>query len=305
MYSVMKMGVFLKMEIGIVGPGAIGLLFAFYLQKNEQDVTLYTRTVEQSEHLNKCGITCVQNGMRETVFPRVSPLENIKNETHDYTFIAVKQYHLEEILPYLQAEKRLIFLQNGMGHLHLLQQIQGASVAIGIVEHGAKKENASIVHHTGVGSTKFGLIHGEKKQFEPLLPAFSSGLFPVALENDWKRIMINKLVVNACINPLTALFGVQNGELLTNPSFHKVMKQVFSEVMGIVGDLQCGEYWERVCTVCENTAHNISSMLTDIRNNRKTEVDAIVGYLIQEAEKQQKSVPTLSFLYHSIKGLER
>lgn len=305
MYSVFKTGGFLKMEIGIVGPGAIGLLFAFYLQKNGQDVTLYTRTVEQSERLEKCGITCVQNGIRETVFPHVSPLENINNGRHDYTFVAVKQYHLEDVIPYLQAKKRLVFLQNGMGHLHLLQQIQGASVAVGIVEHGAKKENVSIVHHTGVGSTKFGFIHGERKQFEPLFTAFSSNLFPVVVENDWKQTMINKLVVNACINPLTALFGIQNGELLTNPSFHKVMKQVFSEVMGIVGNIQCKEHWDRVCTVCENTAHNTSSMLTDIHNNRKTEIDAIVGYLIQEAKKQQKSVPTLSFLYHSIKVLER
>lgn len=292
------------MRIGIVGPGAIGLLFAFYLQKNEQDVILYTRTAEQSERLKESGITCMHNGMRETVFPRANHLENIKNDTHDYIFIAVKQYHLEEILPYLQAEKRLIFLQNGMGHLDLLKQIQGASVAVGIVEHGAKKENASIVHHTGVGSTKFGIIHGEKKDLERLFTAFSSSLFPVVVESDWKQIMINKLVVNACINPLTALFGVQNGELLTNPSFHKVMKQVFLEVMGIVDDVQCEEYWHHVCAVCENTAHNTSSMLTDVRNNRKTEIDAIVGYLIQEAEKQQKSVPTLSFLYHSIKGLE-
>lgn len=305
MYSVMKMGGFLEVRIGIVGPGAIGLLFAFYLQKNEQDVILYTRTVEQAERLNKCGVTCIQNSIKETVFPRVSPLENMKNEAHDYILVAVKQYHLEEILPYLQAEKRLVFLQNGMGHLHLLHQIQGASVAVGIVEHGAKKENVSIVQHTGIGSTKFGVVHGEEKQFEPLLTAFSSSLFPVVVESDWKKIMINKLVVNACINPLTALFGVQNGELLTNPSFHQVMKQVFSEVMGIVGDLQCKECWDRVCTVCENTAHNTSSMLTDVRNNRKTEIDAIVGYLIREAKKQQKSVPTLSFLYHSIKGLER
>ncbi|MCP1124835.1 2-dehydropantoate 2-reductase [Bacillus sp. 3103sda1] len=292
------------MEIGIVGPGAIGLLFAFYLEKNQQAVTLYTRTVEQAERLNECGITCVHNGVRETVYPLVSPLEDIKNKTHDYTFVAVKQYHLEAICPYLQ-ENRLIFLQNGMGHLHILQQMQNTSVAVGIVEHGAKKENISTVHHTGIGSTKFGLIHGEEEQFESLFTAFSSSLFPIVIEKDWKQTMLHKLVVNACINPLTALFGVQNGELLTNPSFYKVMKQVFSEVMEIVGDSKCGEYWERVCTVCKNTAHNTSSMLMDVQNNRKTEIDAIVGYLIREAEQQQKSVPTLSFLYHSIKGLER
>ncbi|MGR5907478.1 2-dehydropantoate 2-reductase N-terminal domain-containing protein [Bacillus paranthracis] len=29
------------MKIGVVGPGAIGLLYTFYLQKSNQDVTLF------------------------------------------------------------------------------------------------------------------------------------------------------------------------------------------------------------------------------------------------------------------------
>lgn len=62
--------------------------------------------------------------------------------------------------------------------------------------------------------------------------------------------------------------------------------------------------WQLVCHVCETTSSNTSSMLADVKENRETEIDAIIGYAIEEARKQRKQVPTLQFLYNSIKGLE-
>ncbi len=292
------------MKIGIVGPGAIGLLFAFYLKKNKQNVTVFTRTAEQAEKFMQEGIRCNCNGKMETVRIHAIPVENIVFEQMDYIFIAVKQYHLVNILPLIKEQRRIIFLQNGMAHLPILQKIKCENVAVGIVEHGAKKENEYTVNHTGVGVTKFGVINGDVSQFEPLLDCFSPKYFPVRVEGDWKQTMCNKLIINVCINPLTALFGAQNGALLSNPYFYKVMEQIFQEAVFLVGEEKKEELWELVCRVCKTTASNTSSMLADIREGRQTEIDAIIGYVIEEAKKQQKQVPTLQFVYNSIKGLE-
>lgn len=112
-----------------------------------------------------------------------------------------------------------------------------------------------------------------------------------------------KLVVNVCINPLTALLQVKNGELITNPFFYQMMEQVFKEVVFLVKE-EKEMVWEMVRHVCERTSHNTSSMLADVRANRQTEIGAIVGYVLEEAKKQQRSVPTLQFLFDAIKGLE-
>ena len=82
------------MKIGVVGPGAIGLLYTFYLQKSNQDVTLFTRTAKQADELNITGVTCIREGKRETVFPPVLPKESMLDQQLDYIFIAVKQYYL-------------------------------------------------------------------------------------------------------------------------------------------------------------------------------------------------------------------
>ncbi|WP_144503909.1 2-dehydropantoate 2-reductase [Bacillus mycoides] len=294
----------MKMKIGIVGPGAIGLLYTFYLQKSNQDVTLFTRNAKQAEELNLTGVTCIRNGERETVFPSILPIESMLDKQLDYTFIAVKQYHITDILPFVQGESSLIFLQNGMSHLHIMQKIGNERIAVGIVEHGAKKEDGHTVHHTGIGVTKFGVVRGQSSCFKKVFNCFPFDYFPIQIEDDWKGIMRNKLVVNVCINPLTALLRVENGELISNPFFYQMMEQVFQEIAFLVKEEDKEMVWQMVCQVCEKTSHNTSSMLADVRANRQTEVNAIVGYVLEEAKEQQQSVPTLRFLFNAIKGME-
>ncbi|HDR4869728.1 MULTISPECIES: 2-dehydropantoate 2-reductase [Bacillus cereus group] len=291
------------MKIGIVGPGAIGLLYTFYLQKSNQNVTLFTRTAKQAEELNETGVTCIRDRTCETVYPSVLPIESMVAQNLDYIFIAVKQYHIDDILPFVEGAASLIFLQNGMSHLQKMLNIGCENIAVGIVEHGAKKEGGHIVHHTGVGVTKFGVVCGQSIHFESVFHSFPVSYFPVQIETDWKEIMHKKLVVNVCINPLTALLGVKNGELIKNRFFYQMMEQVFQEVAFLIrGEKEM--VWQMVRNVCEGTSRNTSSMLADVRANRQTEINAIVGYVLEEAKKQQRPVPTLQFLFDAIKGLE-
>ena len=61
---------------------------------------------------------------------------------------------------------------------------------------------------------------------------------------------------------------------------------------------------EHVKQVCQMTAGNRSSMLKDIENGRKTEIDAILGYVLQVAEQTGKDQRLTQFLYTMIKGKE-
>lgn len=236
------------MKIGIVGPGAIGLLYTFYLQKNNQDVTLFTRTAKQAEELNEIGVTCIRDGRCETVYPSVLPIESMVAQNLDYIFIAVKQYHIDDVLPFVEGASSLIFLQNGMSHLQKMLNIGSKNIAVGIVEHGAKKEGGHIVHHTGIGVTKFGVVCGQSIHFKKIFNYFPVAYFPVQIETDWEEIMHKKLVVNVCINPLTALLGVKNGELITNRFFYQMMEQVFQEAAFLIrGEKEMVWQWYEMC----------------------------------------------------------
>ncbi|MFX3622654.1 MAG: 2-dehydropantoate 2-reductase [Ectobacillus sp.] len=293
------------MKIGVVGPGAVGLLFSYYLRKAAGNVTVYTRTQEQAEYIRMHGITCRREGWCDTVFPDARELDGAVL-ADDYLFVAVKQYDLEALFPRLhKSESRLVFLQNGMSHILLLQHMQNKKAAVGIVEHGAKKESTAAVKHTGIGTTRFGIINGALQDFQALFPLFSAPLFSMCIEEEWEAALTRKLIINACINPLTALYKVRNGELVDNEHFCCMMKRVFAEVLSVVEVCDEKEQWQHVCEVARKTAHNHSSMLVDLSLGRATEVEAILGYVLKQAKEKEKELPLVSFLYHSIKGLER
>lgn len=123
--------------------------------------------------------------------------------------------------------------------------------------------------------------------------------------------MRQKLVVNAVINPLSAIMGCRNGEIFKQHSSGKIVHTICSEasyaftkemnastlaMLESVGDkdnerqmplgrlprvLQCSFLQAECQRVAENTRGNISSMLTDIRKGKPTEIDYINGYLVR------------------------
>lgn len=287
------------MKIGIIGGGSIGLLFAGYLSKNN-DVTVYTRTNRQATSLNKDGLTLVVNKTEIHGTVKALPLDyGLQNE--DMVILAVKQYDLEKVLSTMDIQKisTLLFLQNGMGHIPLLQKLKNENILIGIVEHGALKESDTRVIHSGIGVTKISPFKGLIQEFT----SFDEN-FPVLIKDTWHGIMTSKLIANAVINPLTAVFRIENGELVSNSYFNKTMKELFNEVISVVQISDQEEMWKQVTQICMKTAANRSSMLRDVEEKRQTEVDAILGYIMEEANQKDTHIPITSFLYQAIKGIE-
>ena len=60
-----------------------------------------------------------------------------------------------------------------------------------------------------------------------------------------------------------------------------------------------------IISVCKNTADNESSMLKDIKAHRTTEIDAIIGYILNLAQEKGIPLPITNTLYYMVKGLEK
>jgi 2-dehydropantoate 2-reductase len=292
------------MRIGIIGGGSIGLLFAYYLSERF-NVTIYTKTVVQAEEINQNGLFLVRSSKVHKTNVTSQCFDQWSGK-EDLTFIAVKQYQLPDMIKQINIQQtqstNFVFLQNGMGHLKLLKQLSAKTIYLSSVEHGAYKKYQNTVEHNGVGQARIALYQGELS-----LPTsiFSISHFPIVMEQDYYEMLLKKLVVNAIINPLTALLHVTNGEIIQNKHYFMVATNLFNEVVGILNIENSESYFNQVLEVCYNTSANRSSMLKDIEANRPTEIDAIVGYIIEEAEKKKMNAPICQMLYHFIKGSER
>src|SRR5699024_5309030 len=110
--------------------------------------------------------------------------------------------------------------------------------------------------------------------------------FPFIYMDDYEFILQKKLIVNAIINPLTTFYQVKNGELLNNPHYHASMKMLFNEIIACFPKLSKVHFSE-IERICEKTKSNYSSMYQDIIESKQTEVDAILGYVIQVSDRKQ------------------
>lgn len=297
------------MKIGIIGAGAIGLLYAYQFSAIFP-VTLYTRRMEQCKQLNDRGITLVEenlpSGNRQPVVKQLADVSMLEEEI---IIVAVKQYTLPEVMPYLMKlniDQSVLFLQNGMAHVEQVKKIAMAHLFFGVVEHGVKKLDDVTVNWTGKGLTKVAAY--QKSSADPyFLNIWKNRLsksFPLLISDNYEKILMEKLVVNAIINPLTSLYRVKNGQLVHNRFFKDIMFALYSEISFVIEEDEREKMWANVVNICSNTADNWSSMQRDVEFGRKTEVDAILGYLILLAKQQGNKVPLTEFIYTSIKGLE-
>lgn len=292
------------MKVGIIGGGSIGLLVAGRLGK-KHDVTLFTRTENQANQINRAGgieikgIHPVYTACTAEMLTRSKVLA-----AQELLIVTVKQGAIDEILPYIQDVKvPLLFLQNGMSHLKKLDCLHSETVYVGITEHGALRDNETTTIHTGIGAVRIGLYRGKRWEglFDQEIPEF-----PIEEVRDIYPRLIEKLIANACINPLTAVLGVKNGELITNPYFRQVLSDLCEEVCRGLGieERRHHEFLEKIVLICERTADNKSSMLRDIEMQRKTEIESILGFCFEEANGRNQKMILASALYTMIRGLE-
>jgi 2-dehydropantoate 2-reductase len=291
------------MKIGIIGAGAIGLLFSYFLSEKNQ-VTIYTRSKRQAELIHSEGVCLLDGDTTKNARVEAIPFE-LWTGLEELTILTVKQYHLPTILPVLNDRIKdygsLMFLQNGMGHLKWLSDLHARRIYIGSVEHGASRVNEFTVSHNGVGITKSAVYRGSKDYLEKLLGT-TSAKFPISLEDDYRTILLTKLIVNCVINPLTATFQVTNGALVSNPYFYQIVTSLFQEIANILNIQNREEHFANVLSVCKKTSANHSSMLKDIAAGRETEIDAILGYVLEEATQKQMQAPLTENYYNLIKG---
>ncbi|WP_108669796.1 2-dehydropantoate 2-reductase [Peribacillus acanthi] len=289
------------MNIGIIGGGSIGLLFGFYLSSTH-NITIFTRTGKQASEINKNGIHCLTDGIYKIAEVQASKLdENALLLEQDILIVTVKQYQLEEILPYIKnAAVPLIFIQNGMGHLDQIRNLE-AEIFLGTVEHGAFKVDDMTVQHTGRGAVRLAVFKGDVNTITFLS---ENDNLQISFQDQYLPMLLDKLFVNATINPLTAILEVRNGELVENPNFHHILVNLCKEICTVFNISDWKHVLIHIENVCRNTSNNRSSMLKDIENQRQTEIDAILGYVLMEANKRNQHALLCESLYNMVKGKE-
>ena len=299
------------MTITVVGPGALGCLFAALLSKAGHSVWLLDHNPERSAQLSRRGV-CLIEALAET-YPIKSTVNAKEIGGTDVILLCVKSYDVPDALrqtaPLLEDGPLLIAMQNGLGHHKALRQVK--NWAVGITAQGAVLLDPGVVKHGGSGLTTLGFMEDVGAEaldgLAEVAGLFEGAELPTCISSDIEAAIWNKLLINVGINALTVIYDCPNGELLENPKAREQMRQAVTEAAMIAsakGIKITPDPVAKAEMVCRATSKNISSMLQDIRHGRITEIGSINGVIVREAESMGLIVPVNRLLTAQVTALQ-
>lgn len=232
----------------------------------------------------------------------------------DIVVLPLKAYAISSVLQELQAVIEpsccIVLLHNGLGTIEIAKQLYPNHHIVAAITSMAAYRANNTIKHTGHGNTYFGTVQRGNISTETMNHHYSvleNALYGAQMLPDIWPALWTKLAVNAVINPLTAIHDLQNGGL-SAPSYVKLINQILNEILTVAKakhiELDHSIVLNTVNTVIYDTQDNFSSMQQDIEHGRRSEVDHINGYIVQEAESMGLQVPTNKRLWFDVQKLE-
>lgn len=301
------------MKIVVVGPGAMGSLFAAFLTKSKEELWLLCKNKEDAAKINASGISLEGvSGSWQAKPKTTSGIEDIGKA--DLVLICVKAFNtksaVEQIKPLLGQNTKILTLQNGIGNVEIISEIAGEQrVIAGITSQGATLIETGKIRHAGHGETIIGSIDGKTPvELRAIREIFNKAGLETKMSRDIKSLIWSKLIINVGINALTAITRLPNGRLTEYEGTKRILRDAVGEAARIAKrkriKLVLDDPLAKVEAVCEGTSDNLSSMLQDVLRKKRTEIDFINGVIVRLGQEMGISVPTNKLLLDLIKTIE-
>jgi len=301
------------MKTVMMGAGAMGSLFGGLLTRSGEEVWLVGNRKDQIDTLRSAGLTFEEEGELQ-IIPVNATLDVTSVGKADLVIFFVKTYDTEvAVSDALVLEKEdtiFLTLQNGLGNEEVIcQKIDRKKVMLGVTGHGATYLGPGHIRHAGWGKTFIGeLDHRITDRAVRMTQMLCDAGIETEVSSNIHDRVWGKLLVNVGINALTALTGFKNGQLLDYPESARLMEKLVFEAAEVARrkGVHLGEDpIEKVRMAIEATKENRSSMGQDFDHRQKTEIDAINGAVVREAQPLGIPVPFNQAVADLVKAIEK
>ncbi|MGB9433135.1 MAG: 2-dehydropantoate 2-reductase [Candidatus Acidiferrum sp.] len=317
------------MKFLIVGAGAIGAYIGARMARVGLDVTLFAR----GPHLKAMQEHGVQVKSAEGDFqvkPKiVGSLEEAGQA--DVVFLGVKAHSLPQLAPQLKLvmgpEATVVSTQNGIPwwyfqgfggeaegiHLERIDPgglissvIEARRVVGSIVYFSTEIPAPGVVQHTEGNRISIGEPDGARTDrcrriAEALI---SSGLRCPITTHIRQEIWV-KLLGNASLNPVSALTRATLVQMVRDPEVSTVIRKIMEEVESVSRKLgmELPVSIDQRMAGAEKVGEHKTSMLQDLEAGRPMELEALVGAVVELAERLEIPMPYTRTVYSCAKLL--
>jgi 2-dehydropantoate 2-reductase len=302
-------------RIAIIGAGAMGSLFASHLAASGSEIWAFDIWREHTEAIRRDGLKVRRNGAERTLRIHATS-DPAETGECDIVMVFVKFGQtvaaLEAARPMIGPKTTIVTLQNGIGNVEIIHERYPATpIAFGLTTLtsevlGPGRIEASFA---GLGETYLWPREGvPDAAVERLCALLTAGGIPAVLEPNIELKIWKKLVVNCCLNTMCAITGRNVGAVADVPESWPFLDGVVREIVTAAGckgiPLNEVDALAYLRHVAEEARNHDPSMLIDVRNGRKTEIDCLNGAVLRECDRHGISAPHNRALYAMIRVIE-
>ena len=300
------------MRIAVIGAGAMGGMFGARFAEAGADVVLVDRDAEHVRAIATDGLAVdAEDGqhwhrlLAVTDPAGLAPADLVLvmvdcNATGEAAAVAGEL---------LAPGGAVLTLQNGIGNVEALVAVLGeARVMAGSTMNSAARTGPGRVAHTHLGKTVLGELDGsQSERLKELAALFEAAGLPVATSDNVMGHIWQKFVLNAALNPVSAITRLRPGEIADSPAARDLVNRILDEVLAVVAaeGISLPEPDTRGSILGHAVGRmNKPSMLQHVEQGRRTEIDALNGALLGYAARHGLACPVNETIVQLVKAIE-
>jgi 2-dehydropantoate 2-reductase len=319
-------------RIGIIGCGAIGSVVGGLLTKAGHDVTLIDQWPEHVEAMKTRGLKLSGTCGEHLIPVKALHLHEAQSVSapFDAVFIAVKSYDTEWAthlgISYLEPEGVVVDFQNGIND-ERVAAIAGKERTLGCVitiSAALYEPGHAMRTDTGTVGFRIGEHDGRATARAEALVKVMSDVAPAKLTTNLWGERWSKLAVNCMVNPLSGLSGLGSAEVRMEPTPRRIAVHIAAEVIAV--GRACGYEVEPIYSVpaqrfvdaaagyglaeveqdmsadAKSRVGGRPSMLQDVMKRRRTEVEYLNGYVVEQGRRVGVKTPFNEAVVAAVRG---
>jgi 2-dehydropantoate 2-reductase len=302
------------MKIVIIGCGAMGSIYAGLLARAGNDVAVVDRGAAHVAAINRVGLRV--EGASGDHIAAIRAFTQVPDGIADLVVVSVKAAQVADVAPRLGTligpETMILTIQNGVGSADLLAQYVPADrLAVGIAGgFGAIRRGPGHVYHNAMNIVRMGPFSTlSLASVEAVASRWRQAGFTAEAVADVLSMQWEKLICNVAYSAPCALTGLTVGEVMDDPEMGPISRAAATEAWTVARAIGIAITAGDPVALVRNFAAGMPaarpSMLQDIENRRRSEIDVINGAVVRAAGQAGIAVPVNRTLVALVKVKER
>lgn len=318
-----------RVKIGVVGAGAIGGVVSAMLAEKGYDVEVAKRynsdiVLDDYVNLEISGAF----GNRNVLVKAVNGVEGFTSKK-DVILVLTRAYDAPAVarqcLKYLKPGGIIVSSQNVMNVEQMLNVVGTNRLFALIINWTAVRHNKATMEVTRPGNMIIGNFGNESSAYLEIMQSILSSIAPTEVSQNIIGDIWSRTIINSIIGSLGALTGYNLRKTMLIPNAKKLMTKMIFESMTLANELQVDvknygalDYYQFIergfsawiyrrrilRRLQKQNGDIVSSLMTSIENNVKSEIEYLNGYFIRISNSLNIIIPVNHRVYYMVKEIE-